>query len=959
MTPMMRQWMDAKEKHPDSIIFFRSGDFFEIFNEDAPTAAKELNIALTKRKISKTDYAMCGMPHLHAPAYAARLVKKGYKVVFVDQIEDPKFAKGIVKRAVTKVLTRGTLDFDEALEGTVNNFIVAVAGGYGSPVGLATADLTTGELYVMDFEAGKLSDAMDEIARLAPAEVLCTPPLVSDLQLMFNTEEVTITPQHKDYFDTDKGAQTAKHVLGVSSLECFGVNDSNCSVGCVGALFSYFVDQLHTELGHFSSIGKLGKGQFMELGENTIRGLELVRNNLDGSSANTLLSVLNAVCTPFGGRLLRRWILRPSRQMDVLNHRLDLVELFVKDFMAREELRETLTTMSDIERLSGRISSGRARPSGLGALRRSLLSIPMLADRLKVSSKKIHAVDDLRYRLKSVPEAVKIIETTLVDDPKNDGGFIRPGFNSELDQLRQIQTDGEQWLEQYAATEKAKTGIKNLKIGFNRAFGYYLEVSKSSISQAPDYYEARQTLVNAQRYITLELKEYETKLLGATDSIAAIEAGCFAKLIAEVRRHIPEIIESTRACAELDVITAFAAVAAKRGFVRPKFNEGESSYIHDGRHPVVETAVGFNAYVPNDTKLGGKAGRIHVITGPNMSGKSTLLRQVAIVHIMAQLGSFVPAQSADLMLVDKVFTRIGAGDAISKGQSTFLVEMIETANILRNSTANSLVLLDEVGRGTSTFDGVSIAWAIVEYLHSRRRGTPLTLFATHYHQLLELADILEDVRNYHIGVEQKSGRVKFSYKLEEGGTDKSYGVHVAELAGIPKRVIKRAEGILEEFEMHLREFEGISTDPRADRKLEKRSLMTYLSTASPLGIRREKMGEQSPTSESDLQTEAVDTEATDFSSVAKHSSISDWLKHSAAVDTTEKPTAPFKQRKIVLEIREEEAEMLREVFKLSSDLVERSIDETDDKSIRHQEKGMLSHLRDLLAELRDNQDPEK
>ena len=816
-TPLMRQYAAIKKEHPSALLFFRLGDFYELFFDDAITAARELQITLTSRNKEKgLAVPMCGVPYHAAEGYISKLIRRGFKVAVCEQVEDPRLAKKLVRREVTRVVTPGTAA-DSSLSSEENNFLAAVASS-GDRVGFAALDLSTGEFRATEFAGEDAAKRIqEELAQLRPKEVLyaSSAPLFErseapNLARPAGSETrphasggCTETPLDDWIFAPDHAIPLLENHFGVLSLEGFGLAGKPAAAAAAGAVLYYVRSTQRGRLDHVDRIGFYERQNCLVLDAVTVRNLELIEPLFAGAEAGvTLFRSLDATITPMGKRLLRSWMLRPSVDAPEINARLDVVEVQVKDSIAREELRRALDGILDLERLLSRVTLETANPRDVLALAASLAKIPAVrkvlerlkAERLRTLHTAVDELSDVRGR----------IERTIVPEPPislNDGGAIAVGVDQELDQLRDLSRNSKQFLAQIEQRERQRTNINSLKVKFNNIFGYYLEISKPNLHLAPADYERKQTLVNAERFTTPELKEYESKILDAQEKIVEIERRLFAELRSAIAAEARRIRHTALALAEVDLLAAFAHLAAVRDYCRPQFDDSSDLEIVAGRHPVIEQQefAGSNErFVPNDLYLNSTTHTVLVLTGPNMGGKSTYLRQTALIVIMAQMGSFVPARSARLGIVDRVFTRIGASDNLARGRSTFMVEMTETAAILHTATPRSLILLDEVGRGTSTYDGLAIAWAAVEYIHGRMRAK--TLFATHYFELTELAERLSAVKNYHVSVKETGGGVVFLRKVEPGAADRSYGIEVAKLAGLPNEVIERAREVLAEHE---------------------------------------------------------------------------------------------------------------------------------------------------------------
>ncbi|MBI2300794.1 MAG: DNA mismatch repair protein MutS [Armatimonadetes bacterium] len=816
LTPVFRQWRELKQQHPGCLLLFHMGDFYELFEEDAEIAARALELTLTSRESGKGQrIAMCGVPCHALERYLTRLVKLGYHAAIAEQAEDPRFAKGLVRREVSRVVTPGTLTEETLLEARRNNYLVALADA-PQEYGLAVADVSTGDFRVTGFQGPDARRGLlEELERLAPAELLWPFTLQSGAELRAEAEallghEVTVTSAGTTA--TRTAAERLCQHFGVAGLQGFGLDDRPLLVEAAASLLDYVYQTQRSAARQMVSLATYSTAEHMHLDPATRRNLELVATLRDGATGpGTLLGLLDATLTPMGARLLRGWLIRPLTRSGPIHDRLDAVACFHTDALRREDLRTLLRSVADVERLVAKAVTGRALPRDLVALRQSLQRLPELR-RLLAESPAARPTA-LAGEVADLSELSDLLAAALVDEPPanlKDGGYLRAGYSADLDGLRQVGVEGREWIAGLETRERETTGIASLKVGFNQVFGYYLEVTRSNLGAVPERYQRKQTLANGERYITPELKEWETRILAAEERLSALELQLFNELRAAVADHAPALLATARALAEADVYAALAHVAAQRGFTRPAVNDGECLTIRAGRHPIVEATQAARSFVPNDTELDTQQSQIHIVTGPNMAGKSTYLRQVALIVLMAQIGSFVPAERAEIGTVDRIFTRVGAQDDLATGQSTFMVEMTETANILHNATRRSLVVLDEIGRGTSTYDGLSIAWAVVEYLHDRHRVGAKTLFATHYHYLNELEQRLERVRNYRVAVAEEGERVLFLHRIEPGGTDRSYGIEVARLAGLPVWVTERAREVLGELERQSDGGHGIS-----------------------------------------------------------------------------------------------------------------------------------------------------
>ncbi len=799
-SPMMAQWQDCKKMAENAVLFFRMGDFYEAFYEDAELISRELDLTLTKR----ADVPMSGVPHHTSEAYIDKLVSKGFRVAVAEQIEDPKQAKGLVKRQVMRIVTPGTVINSSLLSDKANNYIASLSR-IGSTYGLAVLDLTTSEFRVMEFENEQ--DLLNEIYRFHPAEFIVSKkfkekqaPLFDELRKSYDF----LLNEWDDWqFEHQVAYDTLINHFKVLTLDGFGLKGMVGAINAAGALLNYLRDNLNLPIDHLREIQTYTTAHYMSLDRMTQRNLELAESLIDGSRKNTLLSVLDKTHTPMGARLMRQWIKQPMLSASEINVRQDAVEAFFINGSVLEQLGKLLNSVRDIERLIMKISTGYANPRDLTALRFSLEPLPMIKEILRPLTEQSSLILNEVDALMPLPELTQLIANALIDEPPariNEGGIFREGYHQELDELREISRDGKAWLARYQSQLREQTGIKTIRVGYNKTFGYYIEVSRGQTDRMPETFERRQTLVNAERYISPELKTYEYKVLNAEERIAGIEQELFSALRQAVAKYAPQVHRIAQALARIDSIQSLACAAKTNSYVRPVVDESAVLQIIDGRHPVIEMAASENKFVPNDTLLDDENCRLMLITGPNMAGKSTYIRQVALIVIMAQIGAFIPAKSAHIGIIDKVFTRIGASDDLARGQSTFMVEMTEAANILRNATSRSLVILDEIGRGTSTYDGISIAWAIAEYLLTNENKMAKTLFATHYWELTKLEEKVPGAINYNVAVHENDEHIVFLRKIVRGGTDKSYGIHVGRLAGLPSAVIGRAKEILVHLE---------------------------------------------------------------------------------------------------------------------------------------------------------------
>ena len=801
MTPMMQQYMETKSQYPDCILFYRLGDFYEMFFDDALTASKELEITLTGKNCGMEERApMCGVPYHAVDGYLTKLVSKGYKVAICEQVEDPKQAKGIVKREVVRIVTPGTILNAAAIDESKNNYImciVYIADRYG----LSVADVTTGDYFVTELPDGQ--KLKDEIFKFMPSEIICNESFYMsgmDLEDMKNRLGITIYSLESWYFDDEICKSKLMEHFKVSSLQGLGLADYDCGVISAGALLQYLLETQKNDLSHMTHITPYTTGKYMMLDSSTRRNLELCETLREKQKRGSLLWVLDKTKTAMGARTLRKYIEQPLIERTEIERRLDAVTELKEEAISREEIREYLSPVYDLERLITRITYGSANPRDLTAFSTSLEMLPAIHYILE--DMKSDLLCEICKEMDTLEDLCSLVKSAIAQEPPiamKEGNIIRDGYSEEVDTLRRAKSDGKTWLAKLEEQEREKTGIKNLKIKYNKVFGYYLEVTNSYKEIVPEYYTRKQTLANSERYITPELKELEDTILGAEDKLYALEYELYCTVRDTIAGEVIRIQKTAKAVAALDVFTSLALVAERNNYIRPTINVQGKIDIKDGRHPVVEQMIPNGSFICNDTVLDDKKQRISIITGPNMAGKSTYMRQVALIVLMAQLGSYVPASKANIGLVDRIFTRVGASDDLASGQSTFMVEMTEVANILRNATSKSLLVLDEIGRGTSTFDGLSIAWAVVEYISDAKLLGAKTLFATHYHELTELEGKINNVNNYCIAVKEKGDDIVFLRKIVKGGADKSYGIQVAKLAGVPDIVINRAKEIVEEL----------------------------------------------------------------------------------------------------------------------------------------------------------------
>lgn len=796
---MMEQFWAAKKEHPSAVLFFRMGDFYELFHDDAQLAHRELGITLTARSKGDEAVPMAGVPVRSVEGYIFRLINKGYKVAICEQLTDPRTSKGIVERGVVRVITPGTITEENALNAREPNFLASLYLTK-TGAGLAWVDVSTGRFRVTRVELSKL---LDEIVRVRPAEILCSPSIAEDAPelSMELTRELgcAITEREAWRFETRAATRAVQRQFKVQSLAGFGIEDDSPIVPAAGALVEYLEETQKNACEHIGRIELVQASSHLVLDRATQSCLELLHTQREGRVEGSLLATLDATKTCMGGRLLREWILAPLLDVDAIKERQQGVAEFVDSPFLRDEVRGLLGSVLDIERLAAKISTGRANGRDLVALAESLAIAKPLREKLEDAWSKINK--ELHDEIDPLDEVVERIRETLVDEPPatlRDGGLIREGFSGELDELRQIAGDGKTWIAGFQAKEAEKTGINGLKIGFNSVFGYFLDVPRGQVDRVPESWIRKQTIKNSERYVTPELKEFEGKVLKAEDRSKDLEYDMFVELRELTAREVRRILETAQTIARIDVLSGLAQAAHENRYVAPEVHDGEEISIHDGRHPVVERMENVETFVPNDSVLNRTDRKLTVLTGPNMAGKSTYIRQTALIVLMTQIGSFVPASEAKIGVVDRIFTRIGSADDIGRGESTFMVEMVEIANILNNATERSLVVLDEVGRGTSTFDGLALAWAICEDLHERIGAR--TLFATHYHQLTDLASRLSGVCNRNVAVREWEDEIVFLHKIVEGGTDRSYGIHVARLAGVPVSLLERAKSILRDIE---------------------------------------------------------------------------------------------------------------------------------------------------------------
>lgn len=798
---MMAQYMETKKQYSDCILFYRLGDFYEMFFDDALTASKELEITLTGKECGLEERApMCGVPYHAVDSYLSRLVQKGYKVAIAEQMEDPKLAKGLVKREVIRVVTPGTITSAQALDETKNNYLMGIVY-LADKMGVSVADITTGDFLVTEVSTDRA--LFDEINKFSPAEVICNDAFsMSGISLedLKDRYHFTVSTLDSHFFQDESCRKVLREHFKVGSLEGLGLGDYDCGVIAAGAVLQYLYETQKSTLDHLTTIVPYATGNYMVLDSSTRRNLELLETMREKQKRGSLLWVLDKTRTAMGARLLRTWIEQPLIRKEEILKRQNAIEELNLNYISREELGEYLNPVYDLERLIGRISYKTANPRDLLAFRNSIAMVPHIkrllgeftSDALKELAEDLDPLDDLD----------DLITRAIVEEPPitvREGGMIKDGYNEEADRLRHAKTEGKTWLADLEARERDSTGIKNLKVKYNKVFGYYFEVTNSFKDLVPEYFIRKQTLTNAERYTTDELKNLEDVIMGAEDKLVSLEYDLFCEVRDAIAAEVVRIQKTARAIAAVDVFVSLSTVATRNNYVKPQINEKGTIQIKGGRHPVVEKMMRDDMFVANDTILDNSKNRISIITGPNMAGKSTYMRQTALIVLMAQIGSFVPADQANIGICDRIFTRVGASDDLASGQSTFMVEMTEVANILRNATKNSLLILDEIGRGTSTFDGLSIAWAVVEHISNTRLLGAKTLFATHYHELTELEGLMSGVTNYCIAVKEQGDDIVFLRKIVKGGADKSYGIQVAKLAGVPDSVINRAKELVEQL----------------------------------------------------------------------------------------------------------------------------------------------------------------
>ncbi len=801
LTPMLKQFLKIKNQHPDKLILFRMGDFYETFFDDAKIASKYLGITLTSRNKKADDpIPLAGFPHHALDNYLDKLVKNGIKVVICEQLEDPKKAKGLVERGITDIITPGSIIDSNLLENSQNNYLAAVYyPENASKIGISFLDASTADYYFSEIKENQLKN---ELTRFNPSEIVVIDKNTEDkIKNLLKNQAPTITLFEDFFYDYQEAKEILTDQFHTSGLEGFNAKGKKNGIIAAAIALIYIKSLKKSELSHINSIRYYSIDNFMQVDETTRRNLELLRSLRFGNKIGTLISVLDKTKTPMGSRELEKRLLNPLLNKNEIEKRLDFVGIFKEKIYLTTDLRNILSNIGDLSRLLSKVGTLRINPKEINALKNYLSSSVLIKNILEKYNYDL--INELVQQIGNYNRIIEFIDKAVTEDPPHiitEGNIIKEGYNAELDELRQISLDGKKWIARMEESEREKTGIPSLKVGYNKVFGYYIEITKTHKDRVPDYYIRKQTLVNSERYISPQLKEYESKVLGAEERIKNIEYELFTEIRKEIKKYLTEMQKFEQIVAEIDVYTNFAYIAHQNDYHRPEFNAEGILEMKNSRHPVIEKLLESEKFIPNDVYLNDTDHLIAIITGPNMAGKSTYLRQVGLLIIMAQTGSFIPAEKANLPIIDKVFTRVGASDNLAFGQSTFLVEMLETANILNSATNKSLILLDEIGRGTSTFDGLSLAWSIVEYIHNYPKLKAKTLFATHYHELTELESILNGVKNYNISVKEWNDNIIFLRKIERGSADQSYGIQVAQLAGIPKRVIKRAKQILQNLE---------------------------------------------------------------------------------------------------------------------------------------------------------------
>ncbi len=796
-TPVMRQFYSVKEEYPDALILFRMGDFYETFAEDAKIASEILNITLTKRANGKgSTVPLAGFPYHSLDSYMHKLLKAGLKVAICEQVEDPKTAKGIVKREVVEVVTPGTSVSDKFLEDKNNNFLVAIKYTKQT-AGISAIDISTGEFFLVEVPKAQMKE---RVIALSPVEIICIESSEQEIRSLFGLNVLRLTPLDPWMFNFDDAYNALTEHFNTKSLKGFGIEETQYGISAAGAILSYLKLNHQTNLDHVTKINHQTDDNIVLIDDFTRRNLEIFQTMQNNGKDGSLINVLDKTITSMGSRLLKKWLIRPLYNVREIQLRLDQVDHYFKNYNERETLRENLKSCSDLERLLAKLSTNRANARDLLLLKNTLKILPALLFNIRSNEIFSNIISDIDF----LEHVVELLDSTIKDEDlplsTKNGGFLLDGYDRELDEYRHLMRNGKQWIADLQSSEREKLGINSLKVGYNKVFGYYIEIRRMHSDKIPPDYIRKQTLVNAERFITEDLKIYEEKLLSAEEKVAEIENRIFQEIREKILIDISKIQNTARVISTLDVLAGLSYLAELNGYIKPEINNGCEIIIKDGRHPVVEDLLpAGDKFVPNDLKIDNMGKQIFIITGPNMSGKSTYLRQIGLIVLMSQIGSFVPADIAKIGIVDKIFTRVGASDNLAAGESTFLMEMNETANILNNATPKSLVLLDEIGRGTSTYDGMSIAWAVTEYLHNNKKTAAKTLFATHYHELTELEKILPRIGNLNVAVKEYGNKVAFLRKIVNGGCDKSYGIHVAKMAGIPNKVIHRANEIMSNF----------------------------------------------------------------------------------------------------------------------------------------------------------------
>lgn len=796
LTPMMQQYLDLKENYKDCIILYRLGDFYEMFFDDAIVASKVLEIALTGRDCGLEERApMCGVPHHAVDNYIPKLIENGLKVAICEQMEDPAQAKGIVRRDVVRVITPGTIIDQSMLDDKANNYLCSIYltnNGFG----MSYVDVSTGDLLVTEYDSynnNALNDAIvGEIIKINPSETIANSKINNEIidSKINCIDKINTLEEYKNLI--------LKH-FNVISLDTFGITDNNNAIMSLGMLLEYLYDTQKISLDHINKIQSYKIGDYVQLDSSTRKNLELTETMRGKKGQGTLYHVIDYTMTAMGGRLLKKWIEEPLRSQSLINQRLNSVSELYENVMVSNNIKEYMKKIYDIERLIGRIVYGNCNGRDLIALKQSISNLPDFKSELSFTE--VELIKEIYERFDVLSDVFELLENSIVEEPPvsvKEGGIIKAGFNAELDEIKEISINGKEWISNLQNTEREKTGIKNLKIGYNKIFGYYIEITQSNVKNAPDYYTRKQTLANCERFVTPELKEMESKILNADEQIMKLEYNLFLEIRQYIKEQITRIQNTAHDIAIIDAINSLSIAAVKNNYVRPNINTSNHIHIVEGRHPVIEKLIKNEMFVPNDTIIDNKKLRMSIITGPNMAGKSTYMRQVALITLLAHVGSFIPAKEADICIVDKIFTRVGASDDLAQGQSTFMVEMSEVSNILKNATENSLLILDEIGRGTSTYDGLSIAWSVVEYITKKIKAK--TLFATHYHELSELEDKMDCIKNFRILIKESGDKITFLRKIVEGSVDKSYGIQVANLAGLPSEVINRAKEIITQLE---------------------------------------------------------------------------------------------------------------------------------------------------------------